>query len=859
MSVSASNAFKYFGGEEGGGGLNPEDIHQLDINHTLPNGNPAQESYNPLFNNQSMNFGRVNFKRNGTTVDSYDPFDTDKDVELGAEIDSAQAPLKIVGKKITNNGSTLTVTGINAWAEGNSTKATGDCSHAEGSGTEATNSCTHAEGNSSKATSMYAHSEGSGTEASGVASHAEGVRSKATGTYAHAEGMETVAGGTASHTEGEGTRTTKTGGSACGRFNDAQDALFVVGNGTDDNNRKDAFKIDEFGNAWALMGGVLTRITGHNYKIYETLQSAISDAANLSVGEYFETNGFHTDGDGGAARYLVSSTGTANGKNIVQLASGKLAILQVDDSLYPEQLGLLRGDNTYNLGDYILHANSMGKRHIKLFASSSPYYMTSTCNITSPDITIEGGLNVFSGYSTRIEWTGASGNMFNLEHRRLTFKHLYLNNSSGNSGAICFNSSTNNGNHFKYVLDNLHISGFGVGVSFTNDTHWMHYFKDVTFAACSIGCSFEKFLLCCKFVGLYFNGCTEYDIKFQTEATACHFDNCNFGVLKHGLQFKYYSGADNIRFGQVEFTSCSFEFDTDNSSIVNRSGFIDVEDKVCIILSFTTCNFSYQRYWYNGYNSSSDARCMSFGNQTRVSFRGCQGAKLNEYAYRKQLFNEQRPPALELGSLKIIDNCWGIEAPSYDSPYSDVCILTDRSEIELVEHYGTNLFDKNTSWVLNGISMYQDGADVVYESSGSGTTRTLVIPIPAYWNGKTLTFSFDGSSRNRFGAAYSNFIPTGNTRSSAPFIGSASILTTVGTREKFSITVNDNYKFILIYYANNISDDSLFPGSFMVTEDGSATPYVSYSVPSTEKRLIPSLIDLDSLVSMLNARGNSLV
>lgn len=176
-------------------------------------------------------------------------------------IESANAPITIIGKTITNNGTGLTVTGSHAWAEGDTTKATGDCSHAEGSVTQATSSCCHAEGMNTKAASMYSHSEGSMTEASGTASHSEGVTTKATGNYAHAEGMDTVAGGTASHAEGEGTRTTKTGGSACGRFNDAQDALFVVGNGIDDNNRKDVFKVDEYGNTWIMINGVLTNIS----------------------------------------------------------------------------------------------------------------------------------------------------------------------------------------------------------------------------------------------------------------------------------------------------------------------------------------------------------------------------------------------------------------------------------------------------------------------------------------------------------------------------------------------------------------------------------------------------------------------
>jgi hypothetical protein len=90
-------------------------------------------------------------------------------------------------------------------------------------------------------------------------------------------------------------------------------------------------------------GGGGTVVAG---TIYPSLQEAIADAANLSVGNLFETNGFHTSGDGGAARYLVSDTGTANGKNIVQLGAGKLAILQYIDFVKPEQYGAYGNNST---------------------------------------------------------------------------------------------------------------------------------------------------------------------------------------------------------------------------------------------------------------------------------------------------------------------------------------------------------------------------------------------------------------------------------------------------------------------------------------------------------------------------------
>lgn len=51
------------------------------------------------------------------------------------------------------------------------------------------------------------------------------------------------------------------GSTAVGKFNDDGDALFVVGNGTADNIRKDVLKVDRDGFLWIVVNGVLTKLT----------------------------------------------------------------------------------------------------------------------------------------------------------------------------------------------------------------------------------------------------------------------------------------------------------------------------------------------------------------------------------------------------------------------------------------------------------------------------------------------------------------------------------------------------------------------------------------------------------------------
>ena len=134
-----------------------------------------------------------------------------------------------VGRKA---GSTV---GEYSIAEGVNTTASGGGSHAEGGSTEATGDVSHAEGGGSSRASGYAsHAEGVSTRASGYASHAEGTNNDAIGSWSHTEGYGTIANNESEH--------------ASGQFNVSnEDTLFSVGDGTDFDNRHNAFEIIKTG------------------------------------------------------------------------------------------------------------------------------------------------------------------------------------------------------------------------------------------------------------------------------------------------------------------------------------------------------------------------------------------------------------------------------------------------------------------------------------------------------------------------------------------------------------------------------------------------------------------------------------
>lgn len=133
-----------------------------------------------------------------------------------------------VGRKVDS------VVGEKSTAEGLNTIASGAFSHAEGSNATASGNTSHAEGAGATASGSDSHAEGYNTTASDFASHAEGSGTVASGYYSHAEGQCTIANNEAEH--------------ASGKFNVSnEDTLFSVGDGTDADNRHNAFEITKTG------------------------------------------------------------------------------------------------------------------------------------------------------------------------------------------------------------------------------------------------------------------------------------------------------------------------------------------------------------------------------------------------------------------------------------------------------------------------------------------------------------------------------------------------------------------------------------------------------------------------------------
>lgn len=140
-------------------------------------------------------------------------------------------------------------------------KASGQGAHAEGGASLSSGNYSHAEGGRTRSSGTWSHSEGYNTIASGTASHAGGYAGTASGNYSHAEGYHSTASGIASHAEGGGTIAQRESQHVFGEYNIADNGgtgettergeyVEIVGNGTADNARSNAYTLDWSGNGW---------------------------------------------------------------------------------------------------------------------------------------------------------------------------------------------------------------------------------------------------------------------------------------------------------------------------------------------------------------------------------------------------------------------------------------------------------------------------------------------------------------------------------------------------------------------------------------------------------------------------------
>ena len=185
--------------------------------------------------------------------------------------------------------------GKGSHAEGAGTVSSGIVSHAEGYRTLSSGSGSHAEGADTITLGYASHAEGRFTLASGYGSHAEGSYTTSSGRYSHAEGSSSIAAGTGSHAEGLGTIAVANYQHTLGRFNitssDA-DTLFIIGNGSANNNRNNVFVVDIYGST--LEGN--SKVSGSLFVNAPGQLNQVIQGPNHSIGGFPGAIGVHIQG-----------------------------------------------------------------------------------------------------------------------------------------------------------------------------------------------------------------------------------------------------------------------------------------------------------------------------------------------------------------------------------------------------------------------------------------------------------------------------------------------------------------------------------------------------------------------------------
>ena len=160
---------------------------------------------------------------------------------------------------------------INVWNTKKFSLANDNYSHVEGRDNLSLGDSSHAEGNETKARGFASHAEGFSTTASEKVSHAEGSGTTARGFASHAEGNYTIANGTNSHAQG--------------KYNIADTSNIyadIIGNGTSDTARSNAYTLDWNGNAW-FAGDVYTGSTSGTNKDDGSKKLATEEYVNSSI------------------------------------------------------------------------------------------------------------------------------------------------------------------------------------------------------------------------------------------------------------------------------------------------------------------------------------------------------------------------------------------------------------------------------------------------------------------------------------------------------------------------------------------------------------------------------------------------
>lgn len=265
---------------------------------------------------------------------------------------------------------------------------------------------------------------------------------------------------------------------------------------------------------------------------FETVADMQAAYELLYAGAICRTNGFHASGDGGAAWYVISETGTANGMDVLACAN-LYANLVIGAEVNPSQLGAQA--NT-DISDILIRCLQLCN---KIVFSKKSYIVTRRIEIPSNTI-LDGN------YCTLRFTTDASCFAFVSGETviNVTIQNFNMNGNGANDGINCADRTIGTP-IADSRFENLRVSGFNIGIHMIYC--WCDYFEKVRVINCAKALRLESQCNAILFDSCYFTNTGNIDFINNLGNT---FSCCSFESLTAPMY---------IYNSYINFNGCYFE------------------------------------------------------------------------------------------------------------------------------------------------------------------------------------------------------------------------------------------------------------------------------------------------------------
>lgn len=305
-----------------------------------------------------------------------------------------------------------------------------------------------------------------------------------------------------------------------------------------------------------------------NVRSFDTVtdMQAVTD---LAAGMTCHTNGFHTAGDGGAAYYTVSASGTANGMDVLALQGELFATLVLEEMINVRQLGA--SDTLSDCSAYFNRAIELATSEVKnIFFPSGEYQVTNDLLNIPTNVRLIGNNsdNIF-GVTTRISDKRTNGNYL------INFVRIDTPDYSGaNGGGI--DGIAFHGNVLNHGCINNSVKA----------TCWDGHFKNIVITSYNHS-ALNIDTHDCYYENVFCISCGDenhYCVEIRGGANMQKFYSCHWEMCRHIVHTQEQSYLNS-------FIDCKFEMDPPVGTSRRAPIHIQGTNTSTVQCSFINCEF----------------------------------------------------------------------------------------------------------------------------------------------------------------------------------------------------------------------------------------------------------------------------